>query len=120
MGARSSAVDSGGSGEGRTLEPPTSALECPGMQVTLDLPDDISAALEGHWPNLPRQALEALAVDAYRSGVLSEGQVRRLLRLETRFDVHSLLKDHGVPLRYTAADFEDDLAVHRALGILRD
>lgn len=90
------------------------------MQVTLDLPDDISAALEGHWPNLPRQALEVLAVDAYRTGVLTEGQVRRLLRLNTRFEVHSLLKEHGVPLRYTEADFEDDLTTHRELGILPD
>ncbi|HYR27869.1 MAG TPA: UPF0175 family protein [Thermoanaerobaculia bacterium] len=87
------------------------------MQVTLDLPDDISAVLAGHWPDLSQQALEALAVEAYRTGALSEGQVRRLLRLETRFEVHSLLKDHGVPLRYTEADFEDDLAAHRELGI---
>jgi hypothetical protein len=90
------------------------------MQVTLDLPDDISAALEGHWPDLPRQALEALAIEGYRTGALTEGQVRRLLRLATRIEVHSLLKEHGVPLRYTEADFENDLAAHRALGILRD
>jgi predicted HTH domain antitoxin len=90
------------------------------MQVTLDLPDDISAALEVQWPDLPRQALEALAVEAYRTGALAEGQVRRLLRLETRFEVHALLKNHRVPLRYTEADFDDDLASHRELGILRD
>jgi hypothetical protein len=40
--------------------------------------------------------------------------------LETRFEVHALLKDHGVPLRYTAADFEDDLAAHRELGMIPD
>lgn len=90
------------------------------MQVTLDLPDDISAALEGRWPDLPRQALEALAVEGYRTGALTEGQVRRLLGLETRFQVHSLLKDHRVPLQYTKADLEDDLAAHRELGIPRN
>jgi len=90
------------------------------IQVTLDLPDDISAALEGRWPDVPRQALEALAVEAYRTGALTESQVRRLLRLEARFEVHALLKEHGVPLRYTKADLEDDLAAHRELGILRD
>jgi hypothetical protein len=63
------------------------------MQVKLDLPCDISALVEGRWPDLPRQALEALAVEAYRTGTLPEGQVRRLLRLETRFEVHALLKD---------------------------
>jgi predicted HTH domain antitoxin len=90
------------------------------MQVTLDLPDDITAALEGRWPDLPRHALEALAVESYRTGALTESQVRRLLRLETRFQVHSLLKEHGVPLRYTQADLEDDLTAHRELGIPRD
>ena len=90
------------------------------MRVTLDLPDDISAVLEDRWPDLPRQALEALAVEAYRTGALTEGQVRRLLQFETRFEVHSLLKEHSVPLRYTETDFEDDLATHREVGILRD
>jgi hypothetical protein len=32
--------------------------------------------------------------------------------------VHALLKEHHVPLRYTAADCEDDVSVHRQLGIL--
>jgi predicted HTH domain antitoxin len=89
------------------------------MQVTLDLPDDISAALEGQWRDLPRQALEALAVEGYRTGALTESQVRRLLDLETRFQVHSLLKEHGVPLRYSEADFEDDRSAHRELGLPR-
>jgi hypothetical protein len=90
------------------------------MQVTLDLPDDISAALEGRWPDLPRHALEALAVESYRTGALTESQVRRLLRLETRFQAHSRLKEHGVPLRYTQADFEDDICALRELGIPRE
>lgn len=88
------------------------------MQVTLDLPDDISAALERRWPDMPRHALEAIAVDAYRTGVLAEGQVRRMLGLESRFEVHALLKKRGVSLRYTAADVEEDLAAHRELGFL--
>jgi predicted HTH domain antitoxin len=87
------------------------------MRVTLDLPDDISAALELHGRDLPGQALEALAVEAYRTGALTENQVRRLLRLETRLQVHSLLKAHRVPLRYTEADLADDLDAHRELGI---
>jgi predicted HTH domain antitoxin len=89
------------------------------MQVTLNLPDDISAALEGRWKDVPRQALEALAVEAYRTGALSENQIRRLLRFESRFEVHALLKEHRVPFRYSEADVARDLAAHRELGILR-
>ena len=88
------------------------------MEVTISLPEDISAALKEQWDNVPRRSLEAIAVEAYRTGALTESQVRRLLGFETRFQVHALLKEHQMPLRYTAADLEDDLAVHREFGIL--
>jgi predicted HTH domain antitoxin len=90
------------------------------MRVSLDLPDDISAALEERWRDIPRHALEALAVEGYRTGALSENQVRRLLGFESRFDVHALLKEHRVPLRYTEEDAERDLAAHRELGLIRE
>ncbi len=88
------------------------------MEVTISLPEDILAALKGQWENVPRRSLEAVAAEAYRSGALSESQIRRLLKFDTRFQVHALLKGHQVPLRYTAADLEDDLSTHRELGIL--
>lgn len=57
-------------------------------------------------------------MEGYRTGALTESQVRRLLGLETRFEVHALLKEHKVPLRYTEADLAEDLAAQRDLGIL--
>lgn len=88
------------------------------MEVTISLPEDISAALQGRWDNVPRRSLEAIAVEGYRTGALNESQVRRLLGLETRFQVHALLKEQQVPLRYSHADLQDDLSAHRDLGIL--
>jgi hypothetical protein len=88
------------------------------MKVTIQLPEDISAALEAQWDNVPRRSLEAVAIEGYRTGGLTEAQVRRLLELDSRFQVHALLKEHHVPLRYTEADVEDDLSAHRELGIL--
>ena len=88
------------------------------MKVTIQLPEDISAALEAQWDSVPRRSLEAIAIESYRTGGLTEAQVRRLLELDSRFQVHALLKEHHVPLRYTEADVEDDLSAHRELGIL--
>jgi predicted HTH domain antitoxin len=88
------------------------------MKVTIDLPDDVSAALKGRWNDVPRRALEVIAVEAYRTGALAETQVRRLLQLESRLQVHELLKEHHVPLRYTEADLQDDLRAQRELGVL--
>jgi hypothetical protein len=88
------------------------------MKITIELPDDVSAALERRWDDVRKRSLEAIAVEAYRTGRLTESQVRRLLCLDNRFQVHALLKAHGVPLRYSEADLEDDMRAQRELGIL--
>lgn len=88
------------------------------MGVTIQLAANISAALGARWDDVPRPSLEAIAIDGYRTGALSEEQVRRVLELDTRFQVHALLKAHHVPLRYTAADLDEDLEAQRAFGIL--
>jgi len=79
------------------------------MQITLDLPEDIARHLKTVEPDLSRTALESLAIEAYRTGRLSESQVRRLLDLGTRYEVHGFLKRHGVPLRYSERDLERDI-----------
>jgi hypothetical protein len=95
-------------------------MERRAMEITISLPEDISESLRNQWGDVPRHALETIAVEGYRTGALSEAQVRGLLGLETRFEVHALLKEHRVPLRYTQANLEEDLAAQRSLGILRD
>ena len=70
------------------------------MRVTIDLPPDVSAALQQQWDDVNQRSREAIAVEGYRSGAPTEAQVRRMLDLETRFEVHALLKAHHVPLRY--------------------
>lgn len=79
------------------------------MKVTLDLPEDIARELAASGPDLSRAALEALALEGYRTGRLSESQVRRLLNFGTRYQVHGFLKEHGVPLRYSERDLERDM-----------
>ncbi len=79
------------------------------MQVTLDIPDTLAAQLIAAGKDPARAALEALAIEGYRTGQLYEEQIRRMLAYESRFQVHALLKEHDVPLDYTAADFEQDM-----------
>jgi predicted HTH domain antitoxin len=51
------------------------------MTLTLDIPDEIAASISGAGRNLSRAALEALAVESYGRGELSQAQVGRLLGL---------------------------------------
>jgi hypothetical protein len=68
------------------------------MQVKIELHEDTSQALQGRWGDVSRPPLEVIALEGYRSGALTESQVRRLLGFETRMDVHAFLKQAGVPL----------------------
>ncbi len=76
-------------------------------QVTLTLPEDIAAQLASS-DDLPRLALEGLALEGYRTGRLSSAQVRRLLGLSTRLQVHDFLKQHQIPLHYELTDLDQD------------
>jgi hypothetical protein len=66
------------------------------MQITLDLPEDIAKGLGYKWKDLPRAALESLAVEAYRSGALTPAQLRRLLGFENRTQVDVFLREHAI------------------------
>ena len=54
------------------------------MDVQLQIPDDVARVIQNQQPDLSRAALEALALEGYRSERLSEGQVRRMLGFRTR------------------------------------
>jgi hypothetical protein len=86
------------------------------MRITLELPEDIAAGLGFKWKDLPRAALESLALEAYRSQALTGAQLRRLLGFETGMQLDTFLNDHDV---FTAADFEQDQETLRDLLIRR-
>ena len=86
------------------------------MQVTIDIPDTYAAALTAAGKDPARIALEALAVEGYRTGQLTSGQIKRTLGYGTRMQVHALLKEHNVPLDYTMDDLEQDRKTMREIN----
>ena len=84
------------------------------MQITIELPEDIAVELASKWKDLPRAALESLALEAYRLRALTAAQLRRLLVFETRMQVGAFLKKHEV-FDYSAADFEQDRETLRGI-----
>ncbi len=86
------------------------------MTIILNLPEDIAKDLSNQGEDVSRSALESLALEGYRSGRLSEEQVRRMLGFESRFQVHAFLKQHSTYLNYTQEDLEHDLELSRKLN----
>lgn len=79
------------------------------MKVDIQLPEKIGRQLEQEWHDMPRRVLEAIAIEAYRSGVLSREQVGDLLELSF-WETEAFLKEHQVYLAYSTNDFEEDRA----------
>ncbi len=90
------------------------------MQITLDIPEAFAAQLIAAGKDPAREALEALAVEGYRTRQLSESQVRHMLGFGTRMKVHELLAAHDVCLHYSLADLETDAETSKYLRTLRE
>jgi len=76
------------------------------MQITLELPDDFV-----QHPDPGREALEALAIEGFRSGALSFYQTRILLGFATREQLDGFLKEHEIwEHSYSVEDLEKDAA----------
>jgi len=84
------------------------------MSVTIDLPEEVERHLAEQWDNLPQRALEAIALEGYRSEALSAGQVAEILHLSV-WETEAFLRERRAELRYTAEDFEKDMAANQQI-----
>jgi predicted HTH domain antitoxin len=79
------------------------------MQVTVEIPDDMAQRLTPNGQDPVRTTLEAVAIEGYRSGVLTAYQTRRLLGFETRYELDGFLKEHNVwEHAYSVEDLDQD------------
>ena len=77
-------------------------------EITISLPSEIAANLALSESELSRKTLEALAIEGYREGDLSIGQVSEMLGMSV-LEGEEFLYNKGVSLNYTIADFDNDL-----------
>jgi len=80
------------------------------MKITVELPDDVASR-----PDPGREALEALAIEGYRSSALTHYEASQLLRL-SRLEFDGFLKARNIyDHAYDVEDFEQDLETLRQL-----
>ena len=84
-----------------------------GVNVAIEIPDDIGRVLAGQAGDLSRAVLEAVAAEAYRSGTITPAQVQRMLGLSSRWETESFLRRAEAYHDYTMDDLERDIAAIR-------
>lgn len=84
--------------------------------MIVHIPDEIVPQLQAAGGDLSRQALEALALEAYRNDRITKKQLREMLGFETRYELDGFLKDRGSGDEYTWEDLERDRETLNRLG----
>src|SRR5271157_5241599 len=91
----------------RRLTPDAAQGNVKSMDLTVHIPDDIAARIgSGVNADISGRALEALLAEEYRLGHLDKPDLRRMLGLETGYEIDGFLKAHNVYEDYTMGDFE--------------
>jgi predicted HTH domain antitoxin len=85
------------------------------MSLEISIPAHIEKRLQIEWgDDFSRRAVEALAIEGYRSGALSLGEVAEMLLLSIN-DADGLLKKRGVLANYDIEELNADERVLEAL-----
>jgi predicted HTH domain antitoxin len=83
------------------------------VNVAIEIPDDIGRVLGAQAGGVSRAVLEAVAVEAYRSGAITTAQVQQMLGLRSRWATESFLRRAEAYHDYTMDDLERDIAAIR-------
>ena len=86
------------------------------MELTVQISDELASRMSASGGDLSRRALEALALEEFKSGRITKPELRRLLGFGTRYRLDGFLKSHGVFEDYTMEDFELDREALKQLG----
>ena len=81
------------------------------MQVTLEVPEEFARLFGENSAGLSRAALEALAAEGLRTGKITVSGARRLLGIESRYEMDGFLKAKGLFLPLSTEDIERDAEV---------
>ena len=85
------------------------------MQVTLEIPDELTQYCNLEQSNISQKLLELLVAEAYRTGSINTAQVGRLLKLSSHWETHTFFNRMGIDLNYDVEEFERDLQTIKKL-----
>jgi predicted HTH domain antitoxin len=83
------------------------------VNVAIDIPDEIGQLLATQAGGVTRAVLEAVAIEAYRSGTITPAQVQQMLGLSSRWETETFLRRAGAFHDYTMDDLASDIAAIR-------
>ena len=86
------------------------------MEIVLRIPDELAAQIQnGSGEPVARRVFELTALEAYRQGLLTTTQLRRMLGFATRYQLDGFLKAHGILFDYSPEELAREAETSRML-----
>ncbi|GFE70757.1 UPF0175 family protein [Chroococcus sp. FPU101] len=79
------------------------------MQITIELPDNLTTIMEQKWGNLSKKILSNLAIEAYQNHLITTAEIGEILNLPSRLKTHAFLKEAGIYINYDEEELQRDL-----------
>ncbi|MBC7927816.1 MAG: UPF0175 family protein [Bryobacteraceae bacterium] len=86
------------------------------MELTVHIPDEVVPQLQAAGGDMSRRALEAFALEEFKSGHITKPELRRMLGFETRYKLDGFFKAHQFYDGYTVEEIKEQVAVMKNLG----
>ncbi len=86
------------------------------MHLTVEIPDELAGRICAVGADLSRQALEALAAEAYKHDRITKPELQKLLGIETSWELDGFLKAHDIWIEYTREDADREIKSLQRLG----
>ena len=86
------------------------------MNLTVEIPDDLAIQFSATVGDLSRRALEAFALEEYKSGHIGKTGLRRLLGIASLDELDGFLKAHDIWIDYSVEEFRRELQDLKRLG----
>jgi predicted HTH domain antitoxin len=83
------------------------------VNVAIEIPDEVGRALASQGNDVSQAVLEAVAIEAYRSGIVTPAQVQQMLGLRSRWQTEAFLRRAEAFHDYTMEDLDRDIAAIR-------
>ena len=87
------------------------------MEISIAISDDIAHHILTKWGNLEQHTLEALAIQAYRFGIITEVEVQKMLNFSSRWQTNDFLKRSKAYIDYTETDLLNDIKAIRKVKL---
>ena len=90
------------------------------MHIAIDIPDEMGNIFAAQGGGVARAVLEAVAIEAYRSGAITALQVQQMLGLRSRWETETLLQANSLDaLDLTIHTAHADVSIHRIANFFR-